>query len=213
MTIVVATRNSGKLREMRALFRLALPHIKDVQLTSMREFPDLPPIEEQGATFHENARHKALVVANHTGLMAIGDDSGLMVDALDGAPGIFSARYAGPAARDGANNRKLLDALRDVPDSQRGARFVCVIAVALPHNVLGLFEGACHGMIAHEPHGGNGFGYDPLFIKTDYGKSFAELPASVKNRVSHRAHAFEKAAVVLERYIERARADEQRSPA
>lgn len=209
MTVVVATRNAGKLREMRALFRLALPHIKDVQLTGLKDYPDVPPIEEQHATFHENARHKALLVANYTGMLSLGDDSGLMVDALGGAPGVYSARYAGPDARDAANNRKLLDALRDVPDSQRSAHFVCVIAVALPHNVLGLFEGACHGMIAHEPHGGNGFGYDPLFIKTDYGKSFAELPASVKNRVSHRAHAFEKAAVVLERAIERLRSSGQ----
>jgi len=210
MTIVAATRNAGKLREMRALFRLALPHIKDVQLVGLKDYPDLPPIDEPFATFHENARHKALLVANHTGLLAIGDDSGLMVDALDGAPGVHSARYAGPGASDDANNRKLLDAMRDVPDSQRSAHFVCVIAVALPHNVLGLFEGACRGMIAHEPHGGNGFGYDPLFIKTDYGKSFAELPASVKNRVSHRALAFEKAAIVLERAIERLRSSGQR---
>jgi len=210
MTIVAATRNAGKLREMRALFRLTLPHIKDVQLAGLKDYPVLPLMDEPYATFHENARHKALLVANHTGLLAIGDDSGLMVDALDGAPGVYSARYAGPSASDDANNRKLLDALRDVPDSQRTAHFVCVIAVALPHNVLGLFEGTCHGMIAHEPHGGNGFGYDPLFIKTDYGKSFAELPASVKNRVSHRALAFEKAAIVLERAIERLRSSGQR---
>lgn len=210
MTIAVATRNPGKLREMRALFRLALPHLKDVQLVGLKEFADVPPIEEQFTTFHENARHKALVTANYTGLLAIGDDSGLVVDALDGAPGVYSARYAGPDATDDANNRKLLEALRNVPDNQRSAHFVCVIAVALPHNVLGLFEGACHGMIAHEPHGGNGFGYDPLFMKPDYGKSFAELPASVKNRVSHRAHAFEKAAVVIERAIERLRTSGQR---
>lgn len=210
MTIAVATRNPGKLREMRALFRLALPHLNNVHLAGLKDFADVPPIEEHFTTFHENARHKALVTANYTGLLSIGDDSGLVVDALDGAPGVYSARYAGPEATDDANNRKLLDALRNVPDNQRSAHFVCVIAVAVPHNVLGLFEGACHGVIAHEPRGGNGFGYDPLFIKTDYGKSFAELPASVKHRVSHRALAFEKAAVVIERAIERLRATGQR---
>jgi XTP/dITP diphosphohydrolase len=137
--------------------------------------------------------------------MSIGDDSGLEVDALGGAPGVLTARYAGPHARDNENNRKLLDALKNVPPDQRTARFRCVIAVALPDNVLGLFEGVCHGMIGTELCGSAGFGYDPLFIKTDYGKTFAELTAAVKNRISHRAHAFEKAAIVIQRYLERMR--------
>lgn len=204
MTIVIATRNHGKVREFHALFREFLPQFQSVQLLSLRDFPDLPPVPEDGATFHENARTKALQAANYTGCLALGDDSGLEVDALGGAPGVHSARYAGPHATDDANNRKLLDALRDVPDNLRTARFVCVLAVALPHDVLGLFEGCCYGVIAHEPRGSHGFGYDPLFIKTDYGKSFAELPPSVKNRISHRALAFEKAALVIARAIERA---------
>lgn len=208
MTIVVATRNLGKLREMTHLCKHNLPDAADLQLLGLKAFPTMPPIEETGSSFHENARLKALAVANHTGMMAIGDDSGLEVDALGGAPGVFSARYAGPAARDEENNRKLLDALRDVPADQRTARFRCVIAVALPDNVLGLFEGVCHGVIGFEPRGGSGFGYDPLFIKPDYGKTFAELTSALKDRISHRAHAFEKAAIVIQRYVERARAEE-----
>ena len=206
MTIAVATKNLGKLREMTQLFRLNMPDARDVQLAGLKAYPDISPIEETGATFHENARHKALVVAAHTGLMSIGDDSGLEVDALGGAPGVLSARYAGPKATDDQNNQKLLEALKNVPPDQRSARFRCVIAVALPDNVLGLFEGICLGLIATELRGGGGFGYDPLFIKTDYGKTFGELTAAVKNRVSHRAHAFEKAAIIIQRYIEHSRA-------
>jgi XTP/dITP diphosphohydrolase len=205
-TIVIATRNQGKVREMRALFRQHLPRVKDVTLVSLADFPGAPAIEETGRTFHENARLKALAGAAHTGGLTIGDDSGLEVDALHGAPGVCSARYAGPHARDAENNQKLLAALQQVPPDQRCARFVCVIAVALPDNVLGLFEGVCHGAIGHEPRGANGFGYDPLFVKTDYGKTFADLSSSVKNRMSHRALAFEKAAVILERYLECMRA-------
>jgi len=201
MTIVVATRNLGKLREMTQLFRQNLPDAQDVQLVGLKAYPTLSPIEETGSTFHENARYKALTVAAHTGLMSIGDDSGLEVDALGGAPGVYSARFAGPHARDSDNNRKLLDALKAVPPDQRTARFRCAIAVALPDNLLGLFEGVCHGLIALEPRGGSGFGYDPLFVKTEYGKTFAELTAAVKNRISHRAHAFEKAAIVIQRYL------------
>jgi XTP/dITP diphosphohydrolase len=204
-TLVIATRNQGKVREMRALLRQLMPRIKDITLASLRDFPDAPAIEESGATFHENARIKALTIAAHTGCLTLGDDSGLEVDALGGAPGVYSARYAGPHARDDENNQKLLAALRTVPPDRRSARFVCVIALALPDNVLGLFEGVCHGVIGAEPRGSNGFGYDPLFVKTDYGKTFAELSHSVKNRISHRALAVEKAAVMLERYLERMR--------
>ena len=205
-TIVIATRNQGKVREMRALFRQHLPRVKDITLACLADFPAAPLIEETGRTFHENARIKALAGAAHTGGLTIGDDSGLEVDALRGGPGVCSARYAGPRARDAENNQKLLAALQQVPPDQRAARFVCVIAVALPDNVLGLFEGVCHGVIGNEPRGTNGFGYDPLFVKTDYGKTFAELSSSVKNRMSHRALAFEKAAVIVERYLECMRA-------
>jgi XTP/dITP diphosphohydrolase len=201
MNIVIATRNRGKLQEMNFLFDRFLSHVNDFNLVDLNEFSDIPLIEETGSTFHENAKIKAITVANYTGLMAIGDDSGLMVDALGGAPGIFSARFAREKASDEENNRLLLSKLEDVPKESRTAQFVCNIAVALPKNLLGVFEGICHGIISSEPRGGSGFGYDPLFIRTDSGKSFAELPLDVKNRISHRARAFEKAAVVIERYI------------
>jgi XTP/dITP diphosphohydrolase len=201
-TLVLATRNHGKAREMRALLRHLLRLPPEIAIASLRDYPALAPIEETGATFQDNAQLKALAVANFTGCIAIGDDSGLVVDALDGAPGVHSARYAGPHARDEENNRKLLEALRAVPADRRGAHFICVVVVALPGNVLGSFEGVCHGMIGFEPRGANGFGYDPLFIKTDYGKTFAELSHTVKNRISHRTLAFEKAATVIARYFD-----------
>ncbi|NLF38230.1 XTP/dITP diphosphatase [bacterium] len=202
MPIVVGTRNRGKLREMQYLFKQFLPRLKNVQVTGLNAFPPMPAIAEDGASFHENARKKALAVAEHTGCMTIADDSGLEVDALNGAPGILSARYAGEHARDEDNNRKLLDALAGVPAHQRGAQFVCALAVALPGDLLGIFEGVCRGVIGTEPHGGSGFGYDPLFIRTDVGKTFAEMPQEIKNRISHRARAFEKAALIIVRYVD-----------
>ncbi len=208
MTIVIATHNRGKLREMAFLFHRFLSHIEDIDLVDFSEFPDIPLVEEDGVSFHANARKKAMNAADFTGKMAIGDDSGLEVDALGGAPGILSARYAGDNATDDDNNRKLLRELADRPTKARAARFVCAIAVALPGELLGIFEGVCQGVISAQPRGGNGFGYDPLFIRTDYGKSFAELSLDVKNRISHRARAFEKAAVIIERYIERLRTAE-----
>jgi XTP/dITP diphosphohydrolase len=205
MTIVLATRNLGKFREMEYLLRTYMPAISAVTLAPLTEFPGAPKVEETGATFHENARRKALEMANFTGLMTIADDSGLEVDALGGAPGIYSARYAGAHATDDDNIRKLLFALDGVAADQRSARFVCVVAVALPDDVLGLFEGVCHGVLAEEPRGGSGFGYDPIFVRADYGKTFAELPHAIKNRISHRARAFERAAALIERYVDRLR--------
>jgi len=205
MTIAIASKNLGKMQEFRYLFKQFLTHVKDIQLAGLKEFPEMDPIVEDGLTFHQNARKKALQTAEHTGLLSIADDSGLEVDALEGAPGIYSARYAGEHATDEDNMRKLLDELKDIPPYRRTAQFTCVIAVALPGDVLGLFEGVTHGEIGFDPKGTNGFGYDPLFIKQDYGKTFAELPLDVKNRISHRARAFEKAAAIIERYIERLR--------
>ena len=163
----------------------------------------MPTVEEDGLTFHANARKKALYAADFTGKMAVADDSGLVVDALSGEPGIFSARYAGENATDEENIEKLLVKLAEVPKESRTARFVCTIAVAMPGELLGIFEGTCSGLIGTEPRGDNGFGYDPVFVKTDYGKTFAELPHDVKNRISHRVRAFEKAAVIIERYIQK----------
>lgn len=200
-TLTIATKNRGKLREFAFLFSRFLPKYSDIELQCIADFKDAPDVIEDGTTFHENARKKALELANYTGTLTLADDSGLTVDYLDGAPGIYSARYAGENASDEDNNMKLLEKLKDVPEEDRTASFVCVIALALPDDVLGLFEGTCRGVIGTAPHGGNGFGYDPLFIRKDYGMTFAQLPQDIKNAISHRARAFEKAAVMLQRYL------------
>lgn len=205
MNIAIASKNLGKMQEFKFLFKQFLSHITDVHLSGLKEFPEMDTIVEDGNSFHQNARKKALLTAEHTGLLSIADDSGLEVDALNGAPGIYSARFAGEHATDDENMQLLLEKLKDIPPYRRTAQFTCVIAVALPGDVLGLFEGVTHGDIGYEPKGSNGFGYDPLFIKQDYGKTFAELSLDVKNRISHRARAFEKAAAIIERYIERLR--------
>jgi XTP/dITP diphosphohydrolase len=194
--VVLASRNAKKLAEMQALLA---PLGWRVRLVS--EFTD-DAAEETAPTFVENALLKARHAAHVSGLSAIADDSGLEVDALNGAPGVRSARYAGEHGDDGANNRKLLNALRDVPDEQRGARFVSVIVLLRhaddPTPVIA--QGFWNGRIAREPRGANGFGYDPLFVVPEQGCTAAELTAAVKNRLSHRARA---AASLLEQLRER----------
>ncbi len=188
-TLVMATRNPGKIRELREL-------LKDlgIQLRSLADFPELPEIAETGDTFADNAATKAREVARLTQLPALADDSGLEVAALDGRPGVFSARYAQdvtrPAAPGDADNwRKLLDELKGVPWERRQARFVCAIALALPDGRLFTARGECAGRIATGPQGGQGFGYDPVFWVPEYGATMAQLGAAVKNRISHRARA------------------------
>ncbi|MGQ9824081.1 MAG: XTP/dITP diphosphatase [Desulfotomaculales bacterium] len=182
--IVLASRNPGKIRELRAL----LAPLK-VAVVSLENYPALPEVEEDGATFTENAVKKACFAAAATGLWALADDSGLEVDYLGGAPGVFSARFAGPGGGDRANNEKLLRLLAGVPLEKRTARFRCVVAVASPEKEVYTAEGACEGVIAFAPRGDKGFGYDPLFYVPSFGKTFAELDPEVKNAVSHRAKA------------------------
>ena len=183
--IVLASRNDGKLAEMQALFAPL-----GWKLRSIAEFCD-DAAEEPAPSFVENALLKARHASQVSGLPAIADDSGLEVAELEGAPGVRSARYAGEEASDADNNRKLLAALKNVPDERRGARFVCVMAYlrhaddATPVIAMGSWRGA----ILHNPRGSNGFGYDPLFLVPDLKRSAAELDAEVKNRVSHRAKA------------------------
>jgi XTP/dITP diphosphohydrolase len=185
----MATRNPGKIRELEAILRDT-----GVRLLSLADFPMLPEIPEEGATFAENAATKALAVARLTGHPALADDSGLMVDALGGAPGVFSARYAqdrsepGPPS-DADNWGKLLDELQDVPWGQRGARFVCELALAWPHGRLLTARGECAGVIAFEPQGDTGFGYDPVFWVPEYAATMAQLGPEIKNQISHRARA------------------------
>ncbi len=188
-TLVMATRNPGKVRELREILRDL--HIR---LLSLAEFPEIGEIPEQGATFLENAAAKAREVARLTGLPALADDSGLEVAALTGRPGVYSARYAQDrtaplAPTDEDNWRKLLDELQGVPPEARGARFVCEIALALPDGRLYHARGECPGVIALTPRGSQGFGYDPVFAVPEYGRTMAELRPEVKNRISHRARA------------------------
>ena len=192
MKVVLATRNEGKVREIADILA---PH--GFEVVSLREFPELGEITEDGATFRENAMIKAATVSGHTGLLALADDSGLEVDALDGAPGIYSSRFAGEEKDDQANNRKLLELLSDIPAERRTARFQCVVAIAEPDGWVHIAEGSCEGVIAKEPRGQRGFGYDPLFYVPAYERTFAELDPSIKNKISHRAKALEGAVDIL----------------
>jgi len=201
MKIVIATHNRGKLREMNFLFKEFIPKTYNVNLLTLNEYPNIPEVLEDGDSFRANAEKKALLTANYTGEMVIADDSGLVVDALNGEPGIFSSRYGGENATDENNMEKLLENLKSVPDELRTAHFTCVISIAIPNVILGTFKGICNGTIGAKPKGNNGFGYDPLFIRTDIGKTFAELNHDVKNRISHRARAFEKAVDLIEKNI------------
>ena len=185
-TIVVATGNAHKLTEIEAILGKVMPDVRFVALGQLGEFEDP---EENGTTFLENAIIKAEAAVEETGFMAIADDSGLVVDALDGEPGVYSARYAGVHGDDAANNAKLLANLESIADEDRTARFKSVVALIDTDGMVTYGEGACEGMIAR---GENGFGYDPLFLPADTpGKTMAELTADEKNAISHRFHALE----------------------
>ena len=183
--IIVATGNSGKLREIRDIF-IDFPGT----LISMKEFwKDIPEIEETGDTFFENACIKANWVFEHSTCWALADDSGLVVDALGGAPGVKSARFAGIQGNTEANNVKLLYALSDIEPENRTARFVCSVVLRVDKETLLQAEGTCEGTIIDTLRGSGGFGYDPLFIPTGYSKTFAELTGDEKHRISHRGKA------------------------
>lgn len=193
LEILIATRNTGKLRELQELLN-SLPFV----LRCLNDFPLTSEVEETGQTFAENAVLKATEYALQTGLWTLADDSGLEVDALGGAPGIFSARYGGDGATDAERVTKLLDQLSQTGDTERRARFVCVIALADEKaGVVGTFTGTCEGRIALEPRGSNGFGYDPVFVPDGYNESFGELASNVKQHLSHRARALQAAQAFL----------------
>jgi XTP/dITP diphosphohydrolase len=194
--LLIATTNPGKLREYAAIFA-DLP----VELRSLRDVGIDDDVEETGATFAENAILKARYYAARSGLMALADDSGLEVAALDGAPGVYSARYAGHGASDAERNAFLLQKLEGVPFHARLARFVCVVALALPDGTCETVEGLLPGVIEREPRGEHGFGYDPLFYILDEDRTLAELPLERKNAISHRAQAARAARDVLARWL------------
>ena len=187
-SLLLGTRNAGKVREIESI-------LGDVpwRIRSLEEFEDIEVPAETGDTYADNAIIKAQFYARATGLCALADDSGLEVEALDGAPGVYSARYAGAGASDADRRQLLLSELAAVPASERKARFVCVVAIALPEGtVLNTSEGTCNGKIIFEPRGTGGFGYDPLFVPDGFDKTFAELPDTIKNELSHRARALLK---------------------
>ena len=184
-SLLLGTRNPGKVKEITSILADA-----GWTFSSLQEFPDIAIAEENATTFKENAIAKARFYARATGLCALADDSGLEVEALGGAPGVFSARYAGENASDADRRALLLSELAKTGNTVRRARFVAVVAIAQPDGeVLNVSEGICEGTITFAPHGRNGFGYDPLFVPDGYDQTFAELPDTVKNMISHRARA------------------------
>lgn len=197
--LVVATRNKGKLKEIRAILA-DLP----VEVFSLMDYPEIPPAVEDGETFEANAAKKALHVAASTGCLTLADDSGIEVDALGGAPGVQSARFAGPDATDAANNEKLLRLMAEMPEEKRTARFRCVMAVATPEGRVEVAEGACEGQLSQREMGDKGFGYDPLFFVPEYGMTFGELPEGIKNAISHRGRALTAVRGVLETLLKEA---------
>ncbi|MEW6486620.1 MAG: XTP/dITP diphosphatase [Thermodesulfobacteriota bacterium] len=198
-TLLFATRNPGKLRELRGLLAP-----EGIEVRGLDQVPGAPEVEEDGATFRENAWKKARALAGFAGLPALADDSGLAVEALGGRPGVRSARYAGPGAADADNNRRLLEELRGVPPEGRRAAFVCAMALAVPGNARAEAEaqGRLEGRLLEAPRGTGGFGYDPLFLVEEAGLTLAEMELPAKNRLSHRARAL---AALLPRLRELAR--------
>ena len=185
MKLVLATKNAGKVVEFRRI--LEELGATDLEVVGLDAFPEISDIEETGKTFEENSLLKARTISKLTGLPALADDSGICVDALDGAPGLYSARYSGNG--DSANNQKLLDALKDVPDAKRTAYFICVAAFVRPDGFEKVEEGRFYGKIMHEVVGSGGFGYDPLFQPDGLNCSSAQLTAEEKDAISHRGKA------------------------
>jgi XTP/dITP diphosphohydrolase len=195
--VVLGTRNRKKVEEL-------VDHLAGmpIELRTLAEFVSVPEVVEDGETFLENARKKATELARAIGHWVLGEDSGLIVDALGGRPGVYSARYSGEKATDESNNCKLLEELAGVPDQQRTAHYVCTVVLADPQGrIRAEVEGRCSGRIRREPRGTEGFGYDPLFIIPEYHRTFAELGLLVKRRLSHRARAIARLRPLLWRLI------------
>lgn len=196
MELVVATRNKHKLREIKTLLK-DLP----VNVFSLDPFKHVPEVLEDGKTLEENALKKAIQISSSLKRFVVADDSGLEVEYLNGKPGVYSARFSGKGATYKSNNEKLIGLLRGLPDNKRKACFRCVIAIANNGKVLGIREGRCKGRIAFKSLGKNGFGYDPLFIPHGYRKTFAQMSASQKNKISHRHKALAAAKRLISRYL------------
>lgn len=194
MDIVIASKNLHKIREFRDMFK----PFKHIDVLSLHNFPQYEPPSEEGKTFKDIAIIKAEHAAKAMKKIVLADDSGLIVPALGGHPGVNSRRYAGDEATDAENRQKLLKEMQGKENHERSAYFECCVALADPSKLLKCVTGTCEGMIVKEEKGRNGFGYDSLFVKTDYDKTFAEIDEATKNRISHRRKAFEKLAGYLE---------------
>lgn len=188
-SVIIATQNPGKVKEFEKMFQE-----DGVEIQSLLDFPDVPDVEETGSTFTENAMLKAETIAKRFHTKVIADDSGLVVDALEGRPGVYSARYAGTEKSDEANINKVLEELDGVPFEKRTARFKCIIAAAQPAQPTEIYEGTCEGCITFERKGSGGFGYDPIFYVPEREKTLAELTKEEKNQISHRARALKQMA-------------------
>jgi XTP/dITP diphosphohydrolase len=190
--VFLATRSKGKIAEFSELLA---PYKVEIITTYDLENP--LEVAETEDTFRGNARLKATAYMEHTGYPSLADDSGLVVDVLDGAPGVYSSRYAGESATDKENNKKLLEELKDIPKEKRKAKFISAIALVFPNNSVQIVEGSCDGIILDKPKGDNGFGYDPLFFVPEANKTYAEMSPSEKNKYSHRAKAMQKLSRIL----------------
>ncbi len=193
-SVIIATKNKGKAKEFERLFSK-----HDMEVKTLIDFPDVPDIEETGETFEENAIIKAEAIAELSGSYVVADDSGLVIDALDGRPGVFSARYAGAEKNDEDNIDKVLSEMNGVTEKDRTARFYCALAMAGPDFETFTVNGTCEGLILNERRGSEGFGYDPIFFLRSEGKTMAEMSPARKNELSHRAAAMKN----LEPYIEK----------
>ena len=197
--LLLATTNAKKFKELQDILA-DLP----VQCLSLRDFPDIKAVEETGRTFEENAKIKAMGYAGQTGVLTLGEDSGICCDALNGAPGVFSARFCGEFQSDDANNAKLLEVMCGVPDEKRTAYYESSIALAEPGKLIGVVKGQVRGLITQGLQGSGGFGYDPLFFYPPYQKTFGEVPIEMKHRVSHRGQALKRFRELLQDYLKRA---------
>jgi len=197
MKLIIASRNVHKIRELRSM----LKNLKNWDIFSLIDFPNYQPPEETGSSFEENAKLKASHAARTLNAWVLADDSGLIIPSLNGAPGVLSARFAGPSATDKDNRKKLLEEMKSLKDEERNGYFECCLALASPEEIKKSVCALCEGRITENEQGGQGFGYDSIFQKHEYSKTFAELEEDIKNRISHRRKAFDKMLLVLETIV------------
>ncbi len=195
MKLLLATANLHKILELKAILKM---HFPSLDVYTLRDFKDFVPIEEGSNSFEENANQKAILAAKFSKMLTLADDSGLVVPALNGAPGVISAHYAGINATDRDNNEKLLEEMKNFNENKRFAHYHCTLSLATPEMLIKTVTATCDGRILEAPRGAGGFGYDPLFIKHDYNHTFAEITEDIKLKISHRRRAFDKLKITLE---------------